>query len=63
MSLKEIIEKATSGEIPTGTLGGGGIIALIVAVMVAKRSLKFVLVLVGLVLFAGAVWFHYHNKQ
>lgn len=63
MSLQEIIKQATSGDIPTGTLGSGGIIALLIAVMVAKRSAKFILVLVGLALFAVAIWWHYHNKQ
>ena len=61
--LKAIIEKITSGDFPTGTLGGGGIIALLLAVWMAKRTMKFVLVLVGLALLAGAVWWHVHHRQ
>lgn len=61
MNLDEIIKKITSGEIPTGAMGGGGIVLLLLAFKVAKGVLKFIFILVALGLFAGAAWWHFHN--
>jgi hypothetical protein len=63
MDINEIIKKITSGDIPTGTLGGVGIIALLLAVRTARGFVKFIFVLVGLALLAGAVWWHLNHRR
>lgn len=62
MSLDEIIKRVTSGELPTGAMGGGGIIVLLIALKTAKGFLKIVFILAALALFAGAAWWHFHRN-
>ena len=62
MNISELIQKITSGETPTGIIGGGGILALIMAVMVRKGLKKILLVLLALALIGGAVWWHFHLR-
>jgi hypothetical protein len=45
-NLREIIDKVTSGDIPTGAMGGAGIVMLLLA----------------LAALAGAAWWHFHNQ-
>ncbi|TAL03384.1 MAG: hypothetical protein EPO07_06285 [Verrucomicrobia bacterium] len=61
MSLDELIKQATSGEIPTGAMGGGGIIALLIALKMAKGFFKIIFILAALALLAGAAWWHFHK--
>jgi hypothetical protein len=61
-NLHELLEKLTSGDIPTGAMGGGGIVLLLIALKVAKGFLKMILVVLALAAFAGAVWWHLHNQ-
>ena len=61
-NLREIIDKVTSGDIPTGAMGGGGIVLLLLALKVGKGLLKLVFVVLALAAFAGAVWWHLHNQ-
>lgn len=61
MNLDEIIKQVTSGEIPTGALGGGGIVVLLIALKAAKGFLKIIFLLAALALLAGAVWWHFHK--
>jgi hypothetical protein len=63
MDLNEIVKKLTSGDIPTGTLGGFGLVALVVALRTARRLVKFFFFLIGLALLGGAVWWHFHNRH
>jgi hypothetical protein len=63
MDLNEIVKKLTSGDIPTGTLGGFGLVAFVLAWRTAKGLVKFFFLLIGLALLAGAVWWHFHNRH
>jgi hypothetical protein len=61
-TLREIIDKVTSGDIPTGAMGGAGIVLLLLAFKAAKGFLKMILVVLALAALAGAVWWHLHNQ-
>ena len=61
MNLDEVIKKLTAGEIPTGAMGGGGIVVLLVAFKAAKGIVKFIFILAALALLAGAAWWHFHK--
>jgi uncharacterized membrane protein len=61
-TLREMIDKVTSGDIPTGAMGGAGIVMLLLALKMAKGFLKMVLVVLALAAFAAAVWWHLHNQ-
>jgi hypothetical protein len=63
MDLGEFFKKLTSGDIPAGTLGGGGIVVLILGAMLARRGMKIIFFLAGLGLLAGAVWWHFHYRH
>jgi uncharacterized membrane protein YebE (DUF533 family) len=63
MDYKEILKNLTSGEVPTGAMGGGGILLLLLAVKTAKGLRKAVFVLAALALLAGAVWWHFHQRH
>lgn len=60
--LREVIDKVTSGDIPTGAMGGAGIVLFLLALKAAKGFLKFVFVVLALAALAGAVWWHLHNQ-
>jgi uncharacterized membrane protein YebE (DUF533 family) len=61
-NLPELMEKLTSGDLPTGAMGGGGIVMLLIALKVAKGFLKMILVVLALAALAGAVWWHFHHR-
>jgi hypothetical protein len=61
-NLREIIDKVTSGDIPTGAMGGAGIVMLLLALKVGKGFLKTILVVFALAALAGAAWWHFHNQ-
>jgi hypothetical protein len=61
-TLREFIDKVTSGDIPTGAMGGAGIVLLLLALKAAKGFLKMILVVFALAALAGAVWWHLHNQ-
>jgi hypothetical protein len=63
MDLNEIVKNLTSGDIPTGTLGGLGLAALVIAWKTARFLFKFFLILIGLALLASAVWWHLHYRH
>ena len=62
-TLREIIDKVTSGDIPTGAMGGAGIVLLLLALKAAKGFLKIILIVLALAALAGAVWWHLHNQS
>lgn len=61
-NLHDLMEKITSGDIPTGAMGGTGIVLLLLALKVAKGFLKMILVVLALAALAGAVWWHLYNQ-
>ncbi len=63
MNYDDIIKKLTSGEIPTGAMGGAGILVLLIAMKGVKGFFKFIFVLLALALLAGAVWWHFHHQH
>jgi hypothetical protein len=60
-TLHDIMDKVTSGDIPTGAMGGTGIVLLLIAMKAVKGFLKLVFVLLALAALAGAVWWHFHQ--
>jgi hypothetical protein len=63
MDLNEIGNKITSGDIPSGAMGIGGVAALLLALRAQKKLVKGFLVVIGLVLIVGAVWWHFHHQH
>ncbi len=63
MNLDEIIRKVTSGEIPAGAMGGGGILLLLLAVKTARGFIKFLFVFAAFALLAGAVCWHFRHQH
>jgi hypothetical protein len=61
MSLKDLLAKATSGEIPTVILAIGGVVVFLLACKVTKGLAKIFFALVALALVAGAVWWHFQK--
>ena len=61
-TLHDLIDKLTSGDIPTGTMGGIGIILFLFAVKAGKGFAKFVFVVLALAAFAGAVCWHLYKQ-
>jgi hypothetical protein len=61
-TLHDVLDKITSGGIPTWAMAGTGIVLLLIVMKVAKGFLKFVLVVLALAFMAGAVWWHFHNQ-
>jgi hypothetical protein len=61
-SLHDLIDKLTSGDIPTGTMGAIGIILFLFAVKAGKGFIKLVFVVLALAAFAGAVCWHLHKQ-
>jgi hypothetical protein len=61
-NLRDLFDKLTSGDIPTGTMGGVCIILFLLAVRAGKGFVKFVFVVLALAAFAGAVWWHLHKQ-
>jgi len=61
-TLRDFLDKITSGGIPTWALGGAGIVLLLIAMKVAKSFSKFVFVVLALAALAGAVWWHFHSQ-
>jgi hypothetical protein len=62
MNFDEIIKKLSSGDMPTAGMAGVGILLLLVAWKVGKAVIKVIFFLLALALFAGAVWWHLHNR-
>lgn len=63
MNLQELLHRISSGEVPTGAMGGGGILLLLIALKAAKGFLKFILVLAALALLAGAGCWHFLHQH
>jgi uncharacterized membrane protein YebE (DUF533 family) len=61
MNGQSLFDKLTSGEIPAGAPGGGGIIALLIALKAANGFLKIIFLLAALALLAGAAGWHFHK--
>lgn len=61
-NLHDLLDKVTSGDIPTGAMGGAGILMLLLALKVAKGFGKNILIVLALAAFAGAVWWHLHKQ-
>ena len=61
MSFDKIIEKITTGEVPTGAMVAAGVIAFLLALKAAKGALKIILLLIALALLAGGAWWHFHH--
>lgn len=60
-TLRDIIDKVTSGNIPAWAIGGAGIVLLLIVLKTAKGFMKVVFVVLALALLAGAVWWHIHK--
>jgi hypothetical protein len=61
-TLRDFIDKITSGGIPAWALAGVGIVLFLLAIKLAKGLLKFLLVVLALASLAGAVWWLFHNQ-
>jgi hypothetical protein len=62
-TLRDFIDKISSGGIPAWALAGGGIVLFLLAIKLAKGVLKFLLIVMALASLAGAVWWLIHNQS
>jgi hypothetical protein len=62
MTLHEIIQKARASDIPTGGLGAGGLIFLILVFRRGKGIVRFFFLIIALLLFGAAVWWHLQRR-
>lgn len=60
--LHDLINKLKADDIPTGALGVTGIILFLLALKAGKGFAKFVFVILALVAFVGAVWWHLQKR-
>ena len=58
---RDIIDKVTSGDIPTGIMSSAGVVLLLLAMNVTKGFLKWIFVFLALAVLAGAVWWHFQQ--
>ena len=63
MSLDKIIDAITSIDLPTGSLSGGGIILLLLAMRFAKGLFKIVFILLALGLITGGIWWFLQHQH
>lgn len=56
------LQKITS-DTPNLSIGGGGLLLIIIAIMVNKKILKFALMLLGVAALVGAVIWHLNKQQ
>ena len=63
MNLDKIIDAIKSIDLPTGSLSGGGIVLLLLALMFSKGVFKVAFVLLAIGLIAGAAWWHFQHQH
>jgi hypothetical protein len=60
VTLDDIITKLGSSEIPAWAMGAAGILLLLFALRAKSRIKKTIFVILALISFTGAVWWHFH---
>jgi hypothetical protein len=61
--MHDIIESLKANDIAPGSMGGLGIVLLLLALKVGKGTAKAGIVFGALALLAAAVWWHWHYRH
>ena len=62
-TLKDLIDKVTSGDIPAAAMAAAGIGLLLLTLKLTRGFNRMILVWVAVALLAGAAWWHFSHKH